>query len=89
VSMDKGKYCNKKKKKKAYEIECRIYWDMLLLSATYIFSNTLLWMLTPCVDKIIWDHQSRFHRLTTDKIFCLCRILQKNGCAIGQYISYL
>jgi hypothetical protein len=25
VSMDKGKYCNKKKKKKAYEIECRIY----------------------------------------------------------------
>jgi hypothetical protein len=50
------------------------------LSPTYkILSNILLSRLAPYIDEIIEDHQYGFqyNRSITDKIFCICQILEK------------
>jgi hypothetical protein len=51
---------------------------MSLLSTSYK-SNILLTRLSPYADEIIEDHQCGFrrNRSTTDKIFCICQILEK------------
>jgi hypothetical protein len=51
------------------------------LSTTYkILSNILLSSLTPYAKEIIEEHQCGFrhNRSTTDHIFCICQLLQKN-----------
>jgi hypothetical protein len=61
------------------------------MSATYkILSNILLSIITLCAGEIIGDHQCgiRRNRSTTDHIFCLRRIILKNGNTMKQYISY-
>jgi hypothetical protein len=52
----------------------------LLSTSCNISSNILLSRLSPYVDEIIGDHQRGFprNRSTTDKIFCICQILEKN-----------
>jgi hypothetical protein len=43
------------------------------------------------MDEIIGDYQCEFrrNRSITDLIFCIRRILDKDGSIMGQYISYL
>jgi hypothetical protein len=42
------------------------------------------------IDEIIGDHQFGFrrNRSTTDQIFCIRQILEKNGSTMKQHISY-
>jgi hypothetical protein len=46
--------------------------------------------LSPYINEIIGDHQCGFRRnsSTTDQIFCISQILEKNGITMRQYISY-
>ena len=50
-----------------------------MLSTYKIFSTILLSMLTPYAEEITGDHQCGFqcNRSTTDHIFCICQILEK------------
>ena len=60
--------------------DCSNYAGISLLPNTYkITSNILLSRLTPYVEEIIGDHQcgSGGSRSTTDHIFCICQILEK------------
>jgi hypothetical protein len=72
--------------KKGDKTDCSNYRGISLLPTTYnILSNILLSSLTPYVDEIIGDNQC---------VFCLTssstdQMLEKNGSAMGQYISYL
>jgi hypothetical protein len=52
-----------------------------------ISSNIVLWKLTPYTEEIIWDDQCGFRRngSTTDQIFCIRQILEKNGSIMVQY----
>jgi hypothetical protein len=61
--------------------DCNNYRGISLLSTSYkILSNILLSWLSPYIDEIIGDHQCGFrrNRSTTDQIFCICHILEKN-----------
>jgi hypothetical protein len=69
------------------------YSGISLLSTSYnILSSILLSRLSPYIDEIIGDHQCGFsrtrNRSTTDQIFCIRQILEKNGSTMSQYISY-
>jgi hypothetical protein len=78
--------------KKGGKTDCSNYRGISLLSTSYkILSNILLSRLTPYADKIIGDHQCGFWRnhSTTDLIFCILQILEKNGSTMRLYISYL
>jgi len=57
------------------------YRGISLLPSTYkILSNILLSRLTSYAEEIIGDHQCGFrhNRSTTDHLFCVCQILEKN-----------
>jgi hypothetical protein len=76
--------------KKGKKTDCSNYRGVSLLSTSYkTLSNILLSKLTPYVDEIIWDHQCGFrrNRSTTDQIFCVRQILEKNGSAMGLYTA--
>jgi hypothetical protein len=67
------------------------YKEISLFSTAYkILSNILLARLTPYVNEIIGDHQCGFrrNRSTTDQIFYIRKILEKNGSIMGRCISY-
>jgi hypothetical protein len=68
------------------------YQGISLLSTAYkILPTILLARLTPYVNEIIGNHQCGFchNRPTTDQIFCIHQILDKNGSTMGQCIRYL
>jgi hypothetical protein len=72
--------------------DCNNYRGISLLSTSYkILSHILLARQTPCADEIIGDHQCGFRRIrsTTDHIFHIRQVLEKNGSIMAQYISYL
>jgi hypothetical protein len=78
--------------KKGDKTDCSNYRGISLLSTTYkILSNILLSRLTPYAEEIIGDHQCGFrrNRSTTDHIFSIRQILEKNGNTMRQCISYL
>jgi Mg2+/citrate symporter len=63
-----------------------------LLPTTYkVLLNILPSELTPYVKKITGVYHCEFRRnvSTTDHIYCIRQILEKNGTIMGQYISYL
>jgi hypothetical protein len=62
----------------------------LLSTSHNVSSNILLSSLSPYVDDIIENHQCGFrrNRSTADHIFCIRHVLEKNGSAMRQYISY-
>jgi hypothetical protein len=67
--------------KKCDKTDCNNYRGASLLSTSYkIVLNILLSMLIPYINEIIGDHQCEFrrNRSTTDKIFCIRQILEKN-----------
>ena len=67
--------------KKDNETDCSNYRGISLLPTTYkILSNILLSKLTPYAEEITGDHQYGFrrNRSTTDHIFCIHQILDKN-----------
>jgi hypothetical protein len=75
--------------KKGDKTDCSNYRGILLLSNSYkMLSNILLSRLSPYIDEIIGDHQFGFRRngSTTDKIFCIRQILEKNGSTGKEYI---
>ncbi|PNF22033.1 hypothetical protein B7P43_G10579 [Cryptotermes secundus] len=76
---------------KRYKIDCSNYLGISLLSTSYkIVSNIVLSRLSPYINEIIRDHQCRFrrNRSTTDQVFCILQILEKNGSTMRQYITY-
>jgi hypothetical protein len=78
--------------KKGHKTDCSNYRGLSLLSTSYkILSNIPLARLTPHAEEITGDHQCGFrhNRSTSDKIFSIRQILEKNGSIIVQYISYL
>jgi hypothetical protein len=77
--------------KKGDKTDCNNYCGISLLSTSYkILSNILLSRLNPYIDEIIGDHQCGFHhnRSTTDKIFCICQILEKNETVHELFIHF-
>jgi hypothetical protein len=73
-----------KKGDKAY---CNNYRDIPLLPTTYkILSDVLLSRLIPYAEEITGDYQCGFRRnkSTTDHIFCIRQILEKNGNTMKQ-----
>jgi len=78
--------------KKRDKTDCNNYRGISLLPTTYkIFSNILLSRLIPYAEEVIGDHQCGFGRnsSTTDHIFCIRQILEKNGNTMKQCISSL
>jgi hypothetical protein len=76
--------------KKGDKTDCNNYRGISLLSTAYkILSNILLARLTPYVNEIIGDHQCGFrrNRSTTDQIFYIRQILEKNGSIMRRCIS--
>ena len=76
--------------KKGDKIYCSNFRGISLLPTTYkILSNILLSRLTPYAEEIIGDHQCGFRRsrLTTDHIYCIRQILEKNGNTARQCFS--
>jgi hypothetical protein len=70
--------------------DCINYHGISLISISYkILSKIPLLQLSPYVDEIIGDHQCGFrcNISTTDQIFCIPQILEKNGSTMRQYIS--
>ena len=66
--------------KQGEKLQCRNYRGISLLNVTYkIFTNLLTRCIEPYVDEILGDHQCgcRKGRSTTDQIFCLRMILEK------------
>jgi hypothetical protein len=66
--------------KKGDKTDCSNYRGISLLSTTYkILSNILLSRLTPYAEEIIGEHQCglRCNRSTTNHIFCIHQILEK------------
>jgi hypothetical protein len=60
------------------------------LSTSYkSLSNILLSRLSPYIDEITGDHQCglRRNRSTTDQIFCIRQMVEKNRSTMRQYIS--
>jgi hypothetical protein len=77
--------------KKGDKTDCNNYHGISLLSTSYKILSTILPSgLSPCIDEIIGDHQCGFqcNRSTADQIFCIRKILEKNGSTMRQYISY-
>jgi len=71
---------------------CSNYRGVSFLPTTYkILSSILLSRLAPYAEEITGNHQCGFrrNRSTTDHIFCLRQILEKNGNTLKQYISTL
>jgi hypothetical protein len=71
---------------------CSNYRGMPLLSnINKILFKFLLSRTTPCAEEIIGDHQCGFrsNRSTTDHIFCIRQILEKNGNKAKQCVSFL
>jgi hypothetical protein len=67
--------------KKGYKTDCNNYRGISLLPTTYrILSSILLSRLIPCAEEIMRDHQCGFRRSrsTTDHIFCIRQIIEKN-----------
>jgi hypothetical protein len=65
---------------KGDKTECNHYYRLSLLSTSYkIVSNILLSRLSLYIYETIGDHQCGFqsNKSTTDKIFCICQILEK------------
>ena len=78
--------------KKGDKTKCNNYRGISVLPATYkILSNILLSRLIPYAEEIMGNHQCGFrrNRSTTDQIFCIRQILEKNGNAMRQCISSL
>ena len=79
--------------KKGDKTDCNNYRGISLLPTTYkILSNILLLRLIPyAILEITGDHQCGFrrNRSTTDHIFCIRQILEKNGNTMRQCISSL
>jgi len=78
--------------KKDVKTDCTNHQGISLLSTTYkILSNIVLLMLTPHAEEIIGDNQFglRCDRATTDHIFCIKYLREKNGNTKNQCISYL
>jgi hypothetical protein len=76
--------------KKSHKTDCSNYRDISLLPTIYkIFSNILLSMLTPYEEEILGDYQCGFrhNRSTTDHIFCIRQMPEKNGNIVKQCIS--
>ena len=66
--------------KKGDKTDCSNCRGISLLPTTYKnLSNILLSRLTPYAEEILGDHQYGFqcNRSTTDRIFCICQILEK------------
>jgi hypothetical protein len=77
---------------KVDKTDCNNYRGISLLSTAYkILSNILLARLNPYVNKIIGDHQCGFrrNRYTTDQVFYIRQIIEKNGSIMERCISYL
>jgi sorting nexin-29 len=77
---------------KGDKIDCNNYQGISLLSTAYnILYNVLLVRLTPYVNEIIGNYQCGFrrNRSTTDQIFYIRQILEKNWNIMGRCISYL
>jgi hypothetical protein len=57
---------------------------------TKLFPNILLSRLSLYIDVIVGDYYCGFQytRSTTDQIFCIRQVLEKNESTIRQYISY-
>jgi hypothetical protein len=73
--------------KKSDKTDGNNYRGISLLPTMYkMLPNILLSRLTPYAEKIIGDHQLGFrrNRSTTDHIFCIRQILEKNGNTIKQ-----
>jgi hypothetical protein len=78
--------------RKGNKTSCSNYRGLSLLTGSHkILSNILLCRITPYADEIIGDHQCsiRRKRSTTDHIFYIRQILQKNGSTMVQYTIYL
>ena len=78
--------------KKGNKTDCSNYRGISLLPTTYkILSKILLSGLIPNVEDIIRDHQCGFRRnsSTTEHVFCIRQILEKNGNTKKQCISSL
>jgi len=78
--------------KKEDKTDCNNYRGISLLPTTYkIFSNILFSRLIPYAEEVIGDHQCGFrcNRSTTDHIFCIRQILEKNGNTMKQCTSCL
>jgi hypothetical protein len=72
-------------------VDCSNYHGISLLSTSYkILSNIHLSRLSLCIDEIIGDHQVGFRcsRSTTDEIFFVHQIMEKNESTMRQYFSY-
>jgi hypothetical protein len=71
---------------------CYNYLGIFLLSVAYnMLCNFLVVRLIPYVSEIIGHYQCWFHykRSTTDQIFYIHQIVDKNESIMGQYITYL
>ena len=78
--------------KKGDKTDCNNYRGILLLPTTYkVLSNILLSRLIPYAEEVIGDHQCGFRRIssTTDRIFDIRQILEKNGNTMKQCVSSL
>jgi hypothetical protein len=69
--------------------DCNNYRGISLLSTSYKMLSNILSRLSPYIAEIIGDHHCGFlcKRSTTDQIFCIRKILEKNGSTMRQYIS--
>ena len=78
--------------KKGDKTDCNNYRGITLLPTTHnVWSNILLSGLIQYAEEVIVDHQCGFrrNRSTTDHIFCIRQILEKNGNTMKQCISFL
>jgi len=78
--------------KKGDKTDCSNYRGISLLPTTHkILSNILLSRFIPYAEEIIGDHQCGFrrNRSTTDHIFCIRQVLEKNGSTTQKFISSL
>lgn len=75
--------------KKGDKSDSSNYQRISLLTTSYKISyNILLLRINPYVDNIIRDLQYD-KRSTTDQMFCIHKILEKNECTTQEYIMYL
>jgi sorting nexin-29 len=78
--------------KEGDKMDCNNYQGISFLSTAYkILSIILLARLTPYVSEIMGDHWCEFccNRPTTDQIFYIHQILEKDGSTMGQFIRYI
>jgi len=78
--------------KKGDKTDCNNYRGISLLPTTYkVLSNILFSRLIPYAEEVIGYHQCGFRRnmSTTDHIFCIRQIFEKNGNTMKQCISSL